>query len=103
MEVTLDASLTDEILYARFTRALNDCNIDEFGILPFVPDTRDTRPEWHPFLVDDSQTKLGMPMVCWAPLIGAAYGVLKPIVNRRCEEGSQPWWENQRNHNVHLY
>ncbi|KAG0266950.1 Protein prenyltransferase alpha subunit repeat-containing protein 1 [Actinomortierella ambigua] len=36
-----------------------------------------------------------MPMVCWAPLIGAAYEVLKPIMSSRSKEGSPHWWENQ--------
>ncbi|KAF9112234.1 Protein prenyltransferase alpha subunit repeat-containing protein 1 [Mortierella sp. AM989] len=89
---TLDPSLTKDVLYERFADILNKNEIDEIGILPFLPEVEDSTCSTlplYPFVVQERGTKLGIPIFCWVPLLEASYAVLKDA----CRASIQPeWW-----------
>ncbi|KAF9403509.1 Protein prenyltransferase alpha subunit repeat-containing protein 1 [Mortierella sp. AD011] len=76
---TLDPSLTKDVLYERLVDILNKNEIDEIGILPFLPQAEESigSNDVYPFIVQERGTKLGIPIFCWVPLLDASYAVLK--------------------------
>ncbi|KAF8979042.1 hypothetical protein BGZ46_005869 [Entomortierella lignicola] len=104
---TLDPSLTKDVLYERLVDILKKNEIDEIGILPFLPevsevsDCRTEKLALYPFVVQERGTKLGIPVFCWVPLLDASYAVLKEAcrVSRlsaspESRSVSSEWWSD---------
>ncbi|KAF9360433.1 hypothetical protein BGX26_009420 [Mortierella sp. AD094] len=101
---TLDPSLTKDVLYKRLVDILNKNEIDEIGILPFLPQAEESTGgndelSLYPFIVQERGTKLGIPIFCWVPLLDASYAVLKDtcrVSRQHLASEAEPvlseWW-----------
>ncbi|KAG0281677.1 Protein prenyltransferase alpha subunit repeat-containing protein 1 [Linnemannia exigua] len=104
----LDPSLTKDVLYNRLVEILNKSQIDEIGVLPFLPEPEHCQGKGedyvqYPFVVQEQRTKLGIPIFCWVPILDAAYGVFKDAVKSSCSSSSSSqvaggesveWWQD---------
>ncbi|KAG0024350.1 hypothetical protein BGZ80_004016 [Entomortierella chlamydospora] len=98
---TLDPSLTKDVLYERLVDILNKNEIDEIGILPFLPQAEESTGgnDVYPFIVQERGTKLGIPIFCWVPLLDASYAALKdackisrPHLASEATPDLSKWW-----------
>lgn len=102
----LDPTLTKDVLYSRLVEILDKSQIDEIGVLPFLPEREHCQGEaggiegdsvQYPYVVQERRTKLGIPIFCWVPVLDAAYGVFKDAVRSSSTVmggASMDWWHD---------